>query len=173
MAYCISPGWLWSWRNWWNDWQEKPKYSEKTCPSAALSTTNPTCCQDANPGRRGGKPATNRLSYGTAIFASYFRAKYPTHCRLLDTSTLAILGELHKWTSPCSYYPHLCISFIPFGRNNFLRILFSLTRKVMKFGVHTMMNVVINIQWDLTQWSLVLIYHSTRRHYQGDCNLKL
>jgi hypothetical protein len=36
---------------------------EKTCPSAALSTTNPTCCPDANPGRRGGKPATNRLSY--------------------------------------------------------------------------------------------------------------
>jgi hypothetical protein len=31
-----------------------------------LSTTNPTCCPDANPGRRGGKPATNRLSYGTA-----------------------------------------------------------------------------------------------------------
>jgi hypothetical protein len=38
----------------------------KTCPNAALSTTNPTCCPDANPGRRGGKPATNRLSYGTA-----------------------------------------------------------------------------------------------------------
>jgi hypothetical protein len=46
--------------------QGKPKYSEKTCPSDALSTTNPTCCPDANPGRRGGKPATNRLSYGTA-----------------------------------------------------------------------------------------------------------
>jgi hypothetical protein len=52
--------------NWWNDWQGKPKYSEKSCPSAALSTTNPTCCPDVNPGRRGGKPATNRLSYGTA-----------------------------------------------------------------------------------------------------------
>jgi hypothetical protein len=27
--------------NWWNeDWQGKPKYSEKTCPSATLSTTN-------------------------------------------------------------------------------------------------------------------------------------
>jgi hypothetical protein len=38
----------------------------KPAPSAALSTTNPTCCPDANPGRRGGKPATNRLSYGTA-----------------------------------------------------------------------------------------------------------
>jgi hypothetical protein len=29
---------------WWNDdWQRKPKYSEKTCPSATLSTTNPKC----------------------------------------------------------------------------------------------------------------------------------
>jgi hypothetical protein len=32
----------WLWRNWWNeDWQGKPKYSEKTCFSATLSTTNP------------------------------------------------------------------------------------------------------------------------------------
>jgi hypothetical protein len=44
----------------------KPKYSGKTCSSVALSTTNPTCCPDANPGRRGGKSATNRLSYDTA-----------------------------------------------------------------------------------------------------------
>jgi hypothetical protein len=35
--------------------------------NAALSTTNPTCCPEANPGRRGGKPAINRLSYGKAI----------------------------------------------------------------------------------------------------------
>jgi hypothetical protein len=28
------------WSNWWNeDWQGKPKYSEKTYPSATLSTT--------------------------------------------------------------------------------------------------------------------------------------
>jgi hypothetical protein len=28
------------WSNWWNkDWQRKPKYSEKNCPSATLSTT--------------------------------------------------------------------------------------------------------------------------------------
>jgi hypothetical protein len=47
LAYCTSPGWLWGWRIWWNDdWQGKLKYSEKT--------------------RHGGKPATNRLSYGTA-----------------------------------------------------------------------------------------------------------
>jgi hypothetical protein len=67
VAYCASPGWLWCWRNWWNDWLGKPKYSEKTCPSAALSSTKPTCCPDAKTGRRGGKPASNCLSYGTAL----------------------------------------------------------------------------------------------------------
>jgi hypothetical protein len=39
----------------------------KPAPMPLLSTTNPTCFPDANPGRRGGKPATNRLSYGTAM----------------------------------------------------------------------------------------------------------
>jgi hypothetical protein len=38
----------------------------ETCPSAALSTTNPTCWPDANPGHRAGKPVTNHLSYGYA-----------------------------------------------------------------------------------------------------------
>jgi hypothetical protein len=32
-----------------NDWQGKPKYSEKTCPSAALFTTNPTCLPGREP----------------------------------------------------------------------------------------------------------------------------
>jgi hypothetical protein len=32
----------------------------------SLSTTNPTCCPDVDPGRHGGRPATNCLSYGTA-----------------------------------------------------------------------------------------------------------
>jgi hypothetical protein len=45
----------------------KPKYSEKTCPDATLPTTNPTCQTRARtPGRRRGKPATNRFSYGAA-----------------------------------------------------------------------------------------------------------
>jgi hypothetical protein len=39
----------------------------KPAPSAALPTTNPTCFPDANSGSRGGNPATNRLSYGTAF----------------------------------------------------------------------------------------------------------
>jgi hypothetical protein len=64
--------WGWLWSNWWNeDWQGKPKYSEKTGPSATLSTTNPTWPDPgSNPGRRGGKPATNRLSYGANHFWS-------------------------------------------------------------------------------------------------------
>jgi hypothetical protein len=53
----------------WNeDWQGKPKYSEKTSPSAILSTTNPTWPDPgSNQGRHVGNPATNRLSYGAAI----------------------------------------------------------------------------------------------------------
>jgi hypothetical protein len=40
----VCPRWLWGWRSWWNErfWQGKPKYSEKTCPKATLSTINPT-----------------------------------------------------------------------------------------------------------------------------------
>jgi hypothetical protein len=76
MAYCTCPGWLWWWRIWCSeDWQGKPKYSEKTCPSATLSTTNPTCQNPgSNPGFRGGKPATNGLSYGAA-FVFFFCVK--------------------------------------------------------------------------------------------------
>jgi hypothetical protein len=57
------------WRNWWNkDWQGNLKYSEKICPISTLSTTNPTWLDpDLNPGRRGRKPATNRLRYGAAL----------------------------------------------------------------------------------------------------------
>jgi hypothetical protein len=51
----------------WNGWQGKPKYLEKTCPSAALYTTNATRSDlGLNPGSRSGKPVTIRLSYGTA-----------------------------------------------------------------------------------------------------------
>jgi hypothetical protein len=59
--------WVWSSR-WNEDWQGKPKYSEKTYSSANLFTTNATRPDlGSNPGRRGGKPATNRLSCDTAL----------------------------------------------------------------------------------------------------------
>jgi hypothetical protein len=60
--------WSWMGSSRWNEnWQGKSMYSEKTCPSTTLSTTNPTWPDlGSNPSRRGGKPATNHLSYGTA-----------------------------------------------------------------------------------------------------------
>jgi hypothetical protein len=60
--------WWWVWSSRWNEnWQGKPKYWERTCSSATLPTTNPTWPDlGRNPGNRGGKPATNCLSYGTA-----------------------------------------------------------------------------------------------------------
>jgi hypothetical protein len=45
---------------WWNDiLQGKPKYSEKTYPVPL--------CPPQIPGLRGERPATNRLSHGTAF----------------------------------------------------------------------------------------------------------
>jgi hypothetical protein len=49
-------------------------YSEKTCPSATLSNTNPTWPNlGSNPGRRSGKSATNRLSLSTATSFPKYR----------------------------------------------------------------------------------------------------
>jgi hypothetical protein len=46
----------------------EPKYSEKTCLSATLSTTNPKWhSQGSKQGRRCGKPGANCLSYGTVL----------------------------------------------------------------------------------------------------------
>jgi hypothetical protein len=45
------------------------RYSEKICPDALLSTTNPTW---PDLGRRGGKPATNRQSHNTALVLVLF-----------------------------------------------------------------------------------------------------
>jgi hypothetical protein len=54
--------WWWVWNSWWNEnWQGKPKYSEETCPSATLSTKNPTWPElESNPGRRCGKQPESR-----------------------------------------------------------------------------------------------------------------
>jgi hypothetical protein len=44
----------------------------KTCPSATLPTTNPTCTDPrSNPDLRGERPVTNRLSHGTAYLIAY------------------------------------------------------------------------------------------------------
>ena len=75
-AYCATLWWRWfvffvfpcngtpvEW-----NWQGKTEVpGEKTCPSATLSTTNPTWTdRGSSPALRGERPATNRLSNGTA-----------------------------------------------------------------------------------------------------------
>jgi hypothetical protein len=59
------------WNSRWNEnCQGKQKYSEKSRPSAILSTTNPTLPDPGpNPGRVGGKAATDFLKYGTALLS--------------------------------------------------------------------------------------------------------
>jgi hypothetical protein len=44
----------------------------KPAPVAFYPPQTPHACPDANPGRRGGYPATNRLSYGTAFKKTRF-----------------------------------------------------------------------------------------------------
>jgi hypothetical protein len=82
----------------WNEnWQEKPKYLEKTRLSAMLSTTNPTWPDlGSNPDSRGGKPATNRLSYGVAYlrYVSFVFLCLPLGASML----LAGWSAISKWT---------------------------------------------------------------------------
>jgi hypothetical protein len=62
------PAYIWAnmEQRWTDIGREKSKDSEKTCPRATFSTTNPTWTDpDPNPGLSCEKPATNRLRYGT------------------------------------------------------------------------------------------------------------
>ena len=57
---------------------ENRSIRRKTYPSATLSTINPTRTDPgSNPGLRGGRPATNRLSHGTAKCHGRYTAKTP------------------------------------------------------------------------------------------------
>jgi hypothetical protein len=76
--------------------QEKLKYSEKTCPSATLSTTNPTLPDlGSNSGRRGAKRATKLLSYGAALTGRIARpATSVTYARIINIIFLKMLLEV-------------------------------------------------------------------------------
>jgi hypothetical protein len=104
-----APGdsWWWMWSSRWNEnWKGKPKYSEKTCLSTTLSTTNPTWRDlGSNPALRGGKPATNRLSYGTDL-KMYLLTDVPGKARwhvVMETCMSAVLPDsmpvVTRWRS--------------------------------------------------------------------------
>jgi hypothetical protein len=67
----------------------------KTCPSATLSITNPTWTYPgSNPGLRGERPVTNRLSHGTAleIFPASAYAPYVSTSGLSRKAEFRTLG---------------------------------------------------------------------------------
>jgi hypothetical protein len=71
LAYYAFPRWYEFGERRWNDilTGEKRRTRRNTCPSATLSTKNPTWIDPgANPGLRGERPATNDLSHGTAPY---------------------------------------------------------------------------------------------------------
>jgi hypothetical protein len=102
----------WLWSNWWiEDWYGNPKYSEKTCPSATLSTTNSTWPNPgSNPGPLSWKPATNRLSYGAASVIYLNTKLHSRKCLTLRaTQTLPWLIPTGLVLCPCLFL--LCLSF--------------------------------------------------------------
>jgi hypothetical protein len=115
--------------------RENRSNRRKPVPSPALSTTNSTCCPDENPGRRGGKPATNRLSYGT-VQISY--AAYD--CMFFDCTY-----AYRSLKSNCKPLPQikfqaeifLCILFLPiiFQRSKWFGIMI-----VLRHIIHHIMD---------------------------------
>jgi hypothetical protein len=138
-----APNDRWLWSNWWNeDWQGKPKYSEKTCPSATFSTTtNPTWPDlGSNPGRRGGKPATNRLTYGTATLSLL----------LHEQMEGAYLCKVHVWFQATEFeelqFNTNSLQHQPHTRNNIG--LFACKISVMSRKRALVLTIHKMLQWD-------------------------
>jgi hypothetical protein len=95
------------WSSKWNEnWQGRPKYSEKKLPQCHLSTTNSTCNGlDSKPGSSGGKPAMNHLSYSTAYFTVYQGRYFISTC-----SRYKIFHCCREIMSPVSAYFNTCIN---------------------------------------------------------------
>jgi hypothetical protein len=71
----------------------------KTYPTATLSTTNPTWTDPgSNPGLRGDRPATNRLSHGTALCAL-------TDSQFYGSTMLLMLWSISRPGRFASRYP--------------------------------------------------------------------
>jgi hypothetical protein len=83
LAYYAFPRWYEFGERRWNDMlsEETRRTRRKTCPSATLSTTNPTWIdQGANPGLRCQRPATNDLSHGMASMHTYRKSIQKQTC---------------------------------------------------------------------------------------------
>jgi hypothetical protein len=69
-----APGWLWWWRSWWNERVfagETEVLGDNLLRRHIVHHKSYLPDPDANPGRRGGKLETNRLSCGAALALLY------------------------------------------------------------------------------------------------------
>jgi hypothetical protein len=65
----------------------------KPAPVPLCPPQIPHACPDANPGRRGGKPETNRMSYGTARFSELKRfMRYATSRKVAGSIPDEVIG---------------------------------------------------------------------------------
>jgi hypothetical protein len=102
LEYYAFPRWYEFGERQWNDilTGENRRTRRKTCPSATLSTTNPTWFDpDANPGLRGETPAANDQSLGTASFGDVTSGQLSEtwHCNThIPVSSLATGCQLRE-----------------------------------------------------------------------------
>jgi hypothetical protein len=103
----------------------------KTCPSATLSTTNPTWTDpESNPCLRGERPATNRLNHGTAthrilrsvlistsrpsLFWDIARCRLVARNRHFGTTDLSGRSSSTRKLVPVTSHLHLDLANSPF-----------------------------------------------------------
>jgi hypothetical protein len=76
----------------------------KTCPSATLSTTNPTWDDPRlKEGLRGRRPATNRLSHGTALRVSNLLENVFSHHGIPESLLARDTLKLTRFYFPSDY----------------------------------------------------------------------
>jgi hypothetical protein len=100
----------------------------KSCSSATLSTTNPTWTDPgSNPGLRGERPATNRLSHGTA------HSSCSKRCQEYSTNIILFFKNKNRHdVARTQQFPHRKLNSRPCYADYSVSIWLGLFRKYVK-----------------------------------------
>jgi hypothetical protein len=103
--------WWWVWSSQWNVWQGKLEYLKKTCPSDALSTTNPTSDRGSNPGHRSDWPLEllhGLVTFHNMLFFQWWRiCNFPYVVQVGGLPHVSCCSLLVQYT--CSYCLCVCL----------------------------------------------------------------
>jgi hypothetical protein len=148
------------------------KYSGKPFSSAPLSITNPTWHDPgSNPCHRGGKPATNRLSYGTTcrkfkkdtlkrgLLSISSGINILAYCLLFITKDLT--GPSPVFFFPLYYFLHTPILFSPKMRRN--RISIKIHSSIPHF-YRCSPRPFSEVNWSRLSFPILLLILSTRNN---------